>query len=132
MPVSKNEWYNMNEMVMNKWIWVTVLCLAKWIWVTVLCLAVAACGTGKSSKGQQVKGKAAAALTAFPYPEVPAVMTEPEERLAYLVEHFWERYDFRDTALLRSCNGGRLRSRGLRISWACCRRRRTGHCGNVP
>ena len=90
MLVSKNEWYNMNEMVMNKW-----------IWVTVLCLAVAACGTGKSSKGQQVKGKAVATLTAFPYPEVPAVMTEPEERLAYLVEHFWERYDFRDTALLQ-------------------------------
>lgn len=90
MPVSKNEWYNMNEMVMNKW-----------IWMTVLCLAVAACVSGKSSKGQQVKGKAAAALTAFPYPEVPAVMTEPEERLAYLVEHFWVRYDFRDTALLQ-------------------------------
>ena len=59
----------------------------KGIWIMVLCLAVAACVSGKSSKGQQVKGKAVATLTAFPYPEVPAVMTDLGERLAYLVEH---------------------------------------------
>ena len=62
------------------------------MWFISLFLLAVACGAGNTCKGQEA---------AFPYPEVPAVMTEPEERLAYLVEHFWERYDFRDTALLQ-------------------------------
>ena len=71
----------------------------RYVWLVSLFLLATACGTGKTSKGQTGKGKAAE-LTAFPYPEVPAVMTVPEDRMAYLLEHFWERYDFRDTALL--------------------------------
>lgn len=64
----------------------------KYVWFISLFLLAVACGAGNTCKGQEA---------AFPYPEVPAVMTEPEERLAYLVEHFWARYDFRDTALLQ-------------------------------
>ena len=64
----------------------------KHFWQISLFLLALTCGAGKNCKGQEA---------AFPYPEVPAVMTEPEERLAYLVEHFWVRYDFRDTALLQ-------------------------------
>ena len=71
----------------------------RYVWLVSLFLLATACGTGKTSKGQTGKGKAAE-LTTFPYPEVPAVMTAPEDRMAYLLEHFWERYDFRDTALL--------------------------------
>ena len=63
--------------------------------VSLLLLALA-CGAGKTCNGQEVKEGAAL----FPYPEVPESMTVPEDRMAYLLEHFWERYDFRDTALL--------------------------------
>ena len=67
------------------------------VWFISLFLLAVACGAGNACKGQEVKGEE----MVFPYPEVPAVMTEPAERLAYLLEHFWERYDFRDTALLQ-------------------------------
>lgn len=36
----------------------------------------------------------------FPFPEIPEVMTDPGERRSYLVLHYWDCYDFADTALL--------------------------------
>lgn len=33
----------------------------------------------------------------LPLPEVPALFTAPEERAAYVLEHFWDGMDFRDT-----------------------------------
>ena len=33
----------------------------------------------------------------FPYPELPASLTGDRARLGYMLEHFWERYDFSDT-----------------------------------
>ena len=59
----------------------------RYVWLVSLLLLAAACGTGKTSKGQAGKGKSAE-LTAFPYLEVPAVMTVPEDRMAYLLVHF--------------------------------------------
>ncbi len=37
----------------------------------------------------------------FPFPAIPEVMTDPEERRSYLLLHYWDNYDFADTALLR-------------------------------
>ena len=37
------------------------------------------------------------AQTDFPLPQIPATMTQPEERLSYLLRHFWDNYQFTDT-----------------------------------
>ena len=37
------------------------------------------------------------AQTDFPLPQIPATMTQPEERLSYLLQHFWDNYQFSDT-----------------------------------
>lgn len=37
---------------------------------------------------------------AFPFPAIPEVMTDPQERRSYLLLHYWDNYDFADTALL--------------------------------
>ena len=37
----------------------------------------------------------------FPFPDIPEVMTDPDERRSYLLSHYWDRYDFADTALLQ-------------------------------
>jgi hypothetical protein len=37
-------------------------------------------------------------------PEIPAEMTEPSQRAAYLVAHYWDQYDFRDTSFLLKDN----------------------------
>ena len=36
----------------------------------------------------------------FPFPDIPEVMTNPDERRSYLLQHYWDRYDFADTTLL--------------------------------
>ena len=36
----------------------------------------------------------------FQMVSVPSVITEPEERAAYLVKHYWDKFDFTDTALI--------------------------------
>ena len=38
----------------------------------------------------------------FPFPEIPAMLTQPEERKAYLLEHYWDQFNFADTALVNN------------------------------
>lgn len=40
----------------------------------------------------------------FPYPEIPAMLTQPEERKAYMLQHYWDMFDFADTALVNNRN----------------------------
>ena len=35
----------------------------------------------------------------FPFPEIPTMLTQPQERLVYMLEHFWDNYHFQDTTL---------------------------------
>ena len=42
------------------------------------------------------------AVQVFPFPEIPATLTEPEARKAYLLTHYWERFDFADTTLVNN------------------------------
>ena len=65
-----------------------------------LFLLAGACGTGG---GRQKTGKDGhrTELKSFPYPEIPSMVTDPGERRTYLLEHFWNGFDFRDTVLLK-------------------------------
>lgn len=36
----------------------------------------------------------------FPFPEIPATLTEPEARKFWLLIHYWEQFDFADTTLV--------------------------------
>lgn len=38
----------------------------------------------------------------FPFPEIPATLTEPEARKAWLLSHYWEQFDFADTTLVNN------------------------------
>lgn len=42
-----------------------------------------------------------AVIKELPLPRVPRTMTGPEERAAYILEHFWDGMDFRDTLYCR-------------------------------
>lgn len=62
-------------------------------------------------KAEQLKGKKIAQQertlgdmkeASFPFPEIPAMLTQPEERKAYLLEHYWDRFSFADTALVNN------------------------------
>ena len=38
--------------------------------------------------------------TSFPYPQIPDELEEPEARMAYLLEHFWQDYAFADSTAM--------------------------------
>ena len=38
----------------------------------------------------------------FPFPEIPATLTEAEARKAFLLTHYWDQFDFTDTTLVNN------------------------------
>lgn len=65
---------------------------------------------GNSSKQKQtdtsvtVEDSQTPAEAKFPFPEIPTMLTQPEERKAYLMAHYWENFNFADTALVNNRN----------------------------
>lgn len=70
------------------------------IGVVVLCMV--ACGNPADQ--QQEKGgpevKQEQQKRGFQLPEVPVILTTQEQRMVYVVEHYWDHFDFRDTAYI--------------------------------
>lgn len=50
-----------------------------------------------SAVSSEVKQDTVLSRPQFPFPTIPATLTEPEARKAYLLTHYWERFDFADT-----------------------------------
>lgn len=38
----------------------------------------------------------------FPFPVIPVMLTQPEDRKAYLLQHYWDKFNFADTALVNN------------------------------
>ena len=38
----------------------------------------------------------------FPFPEIPVTLTEPEDRKAWLLTHYWDQFNFADTTLVNN------------------------------
>jgi hypothetical protein len=54
----------------------------------VLCIAIGVC-SAKAQGGME-----------FPYPQIPTMMTEPQQRATYLLMHYWDNVDFNDMKLV--------------------------------
>ena len=63
-----------------------------------------ACGnTGGSLEKTTVTSQDSVTQTMrFPFPEIPATLTEPEARKSYLLTHYWEQFDFANTTLVNN------------------------------
>lgn len=65
---------------------------------------------GNSSKQKQtdtsvtVENPQTVSEAKFPFPAIPTMLTQPEERKAYLMAHYWENFSFADTALVNNRN----------------------------
>lgn len=38
----------------------------------------------------------------FPFPQIPALLTDAEQRKEYLLKHYWDNFDFSDTLLVNN------------------------------
>ncbi len=58
--------------------------------------------TTQAQAGETAQAQAQAGETplAFRLPDIPAVLTSPEDRAAYLTLHYWDHFDFADTTLI--------------------------------
>jgi hypothetical protein len=64
-----------------------------------------ACGQGKSGNNQQATIESNVSVVhpgAFNHISVPEDLTSPEERAAYLVTHYWDNFNFSDTAYIHT------------------------------
>ena len=65
------------------------------------CFCLMACGSGGKKEQQAVEQTVKTEQKrSFQLPEVPVMLNTPELRLAYVVEHYWDHFDFRDTAYI--------------------------------
>lgn len=66
----------------------------------VVLLVFISCSSGGRGEKSVTAASSAPQATELALPEVPATMTEPSERLAYVMDHFWDSMDWRDSTLL--------------------------------
>lgn len=71
--------------------------------VLVLLVASMAAACGGARKGSDASdGNAATGLKKFEMPEPPVTLTDPQLRADYMVERFWDKFDFTDTAYVHA------------------------------
>ena len=71
-------------------------------------LLFSACGNSSQQKqadtSASIENPQTVSEAKFPFPEIPTMLTQPEERKAYLMAHYWENFNFADTALVNNRN----------------------------
>lgn len=71
-----------------------------------LILLLASCrakpGTAEAKERTRTDSTVVQQQAQFPFPEIPAALTEPEARKSYLLTHYWEQFDFADTTLMNN------------------------------
>ena len=65
-----------------------LICIYLRYFLIVLCIAIGVCDA-KAQGGVE-----------FPYPQIPTMMTEPQQRATYLLMHYWDNVDFKDMKLV--------------------------------
>ncbi|GHT36179.1 hypothetical protein AGMMS49574_27460 [Bacteroidia bacterium] len=70
----------------------------KYVYIFLSLLVFANCN-GQKNNSAETNG-AAKEPTAFQLPTIPNLLTRSEDRAAYLVQHYWDNFDFSDTAYI--------------------------------
>ena len=70
----------------------------------ILLLASCRAKTGTAEVKERIHADAAAVQpqSQFPFPEIPATLTEAEARKAFLLTHYWDKFSFADTTLVNN------------------------------
>lgn len=66
----------------------------------VLCSCQSRHNSANSAAGQAAVDSVA--KSGFPFPDIPVAITSPEERKEWMLTHYWDKFDFTDTALVNN------------------------------
>lgn len=69
-------------------------------WIYVGCFLLAQNGERNMPVSNVQQKTVAPQKVEFPFPEIPATLTEPEARKSYLLTHYWDKFSFADTPLV--------------------------------
>lgn len=96
---------------MGKWweFWINIrVDMSRLILFVGMVLLFSACGNSSKQKQTDtsvtVENPQTVSEAKFPFPAIPTMLTQPEERKAYLMAHYWENFNFADTALVNNRN----------------------------
>lgn len=78
--------------------------MMKNIFLYILLLLTSCQANPKQAVQEQTAQDTATVQTRFPYPEIPTLLTVPGDRKDYLLTHYWDCFDFADTALVSNRN----------------------------
>ena len=59
-------------------------------------------GTAEAKERTRTDSTVVQQQAQFPFPEIPAALTEPEARKAWLLTHYWDQFSFADTTLVNN------------------------------
>lgn len=68
--------------------------------IILLLLFCCSCNNNKTTKEQQTTEATQEVERTFALPEIPAMYTTPEQQTDFLVKHYWDNFDFTDTAYI--------------------------------
>ena len=71
------------------------------VWIAVACLSLVISACSSSPKKQGKEEPKNTEIKSFQAPEIPPVYTDQRERAKYLVTHYWDKFNFADTSLIR-------------------------------
>lgn len=75
---------------------------------SIILFSFSACGNSSQQKQAEttatVENPQTVSEAKFPFPEIPTMLTQPDERKAYLMAHYWDNFNFADTALVNNRN----------------------------
>lgn len=72
-----------------------------WSGIMLMACCLLACGSGeKKAESNEPSVEQTARKREFQLPEIPVMMTDPEQRAIFAANHYWDHFDFRDTAYI--------------------------------
>ena len=72
-----------------------------WSGIMLITVGLLACGNGgKKEETKALSVEQTVQKRGFQFPEIPVMMTDPEQRAIFVANHYWDHFDFRDTAYI--------------------------------
>lgn len=72
-----------------------------WTGIMIMLLGLLACGNGeKKAEPDAPAIEQTVKKRGFQFPEIPVMLTDPDQRAIFVANHYWDHFDFRDTVYI--------------------------------
>ncbi len=72
------------------------------IYICLIIISLSACKNSKTSQPAESSSVQQSTSKTFTLPEIPVMLTDPEQRADFLAKHYWDNFDFADTTSIQN------------------------------